>query len=79
MVNTLITVLIYLVIIGLLWWAATTILAVIPLPEPIKTVCNVILIVILCLIVISLLLSVIPGQHIHLLQLKPQVFSSRPV
>lgn len=63
MIDGLITLLIYLVILGLIWWAVTTILAVIPLPEPIRTVVNVVLIVILCLIVISLLLNLIPGTH----------------
>ena len=66
MVETLITLVIYLIIVGLIWWAVTTILAVIPLPEPIKTVINVLMIVILCLIVIFALLNLIPGGHISL-------------
>ena len=65
-VETLITLVIYLIIVGLIWWAVTTILAVIPLPEPIKTVINVLMIVILCLIVIFALLNLIPGGHISL-------------
>lgn len=60
MIETLITLVIYLVIVGLIWWAVTTILAVIPLPEPIRTVVNVCLIVILCLIVIYALLGIVP-------------------
>lgn len=48
MINALISVVIYLIIAGLIWWAVTTILGVIPLPEPIKTVVNVIMIVVLC-------------------------------
>lgn len=63
MIETLISVVIYLLIAGLIWWAVTTILGVIPLPEPIKTVVNVIMIVILCLIVIYALLPLIPGGH----------------
>lgn len=59
MVETLISVVIYLVIAGLIWWAVTTILGVLPLPEPIKTVINVIMIVILCLILIYALLPLI--------------------
>lgn len=61
MIDVLISVLIYLIIAGLIWWAVSTILNVIPLPEPIKTVVNVILIVILCLIVIAALMPLIPG------------------
>ena len=63
MIDILISVVIYLVIAGLIWWAVTTILGVIPLPEPIKTVVNVIMIVVLCLIVITALLPLIPGHH----------------
>ena len=65
MIQVLISVVIYLIIAGLIWWAVTTILAVIPLPEPIKTVVNVIMIVILCLIVIYALLPLIPGGGYH--------------
>lgn len=60
MISALITVVIYLIIAGLIWWAVTTILGVIPLPEPIKTVVNVIMIVILCLIVIYALMGLLP-------------------
>jgi hypothetical protein len=68
MIETLISVVIYLIIAGLIWWAMTTILGVIPLPEPIKTVVNVLMIVILCLIVIYALMPLIPsgGGHLRL-------------
>lgn len=66
MIEILISVAIYLIIAGLIWWAVTTILAIIPLPEPIKTVVNVIMIVILCLIVIYALLPLIPGGAGHM-------------
>lgn len=59
MIETLISVIVLLVVLGLVWWAATTILGVIPLPEPIKTVVNVLLIVVLCLIVIYALMPLI--------------------
>ena len=68
MVETLISVIIYLIIAGLIWWAVTTILGVIPLPEPIKTVINVLMIVVLCLIVIYALLPLIPGGHVRLVR-----------
>lgn len=61
MVSTLISLLIYLVILGLIWWAVTTILGVLPLPEPIRTVINVVLIVIICLILISVLMGLLPA------------------
>lgn len=61
MVGTLINLIIWLVILGLIWWAVTTVLGVIPLPEPIRTVINVILVVVLCLILISVLLQIVGG------------------
>lgn len=69
MIDALITLVIYLLIVGLLWWAATTIIAVIPLPEPIRTVVRVLLIVVLCLIVIYALLGLLPGGGFHLRRL----------
>jgi hypothetical protein len=59
MIETLISVVIYLIIAGLIWWAVTTILGVIPLPEPIRTVINVIMIVVLVLIVIYALMPLL--------------------
>lgn len=66
MIEVLISVIIYLLIAGLIWWAVTTILGVIPLPEPIKTVVRVLMIVVLCLIVIYALLPLIPHGPIRL-------------
>lgn len=60
MIEVLISVIIYLIVAGLIWWAVTTILGLIPIPEPIKTVINVLMIVVLCLIVIYALLPLIP-------------------
>lgn len=59
MIEVLISVLIYLIIAGLIWWAVSTILGVIPLPEPIKTVVYVLMVVILCLIVIYALMPLL--------------------
>lgn len=59
MIETLISVIILLVIVGLIWWAVNAIIVVLPLPEPIKTVVNVVLILVLCLIVIYTLLPLI--------------------
>lgn len=61
MIETLISLIIWLVIVGVVWWAATTILGVLPLPEPIKTVANVLLIVVLVLIVLYALLPLVGG------------------
>lgn len=56
MVNALIHLLITLLIVGVLWWAITQIIALIPMPEPIGRIVNIILIVILCLVVINALM-----------------------
>lgn len=64
MVETLISVIIYLIIAGLIWWAVSTILGVLPVPEPIKTVINVLMIVVLCLIVVYALLPLIPRARL---------------
>lgn len=61
MIDVLISIVIALLIAGLLWWAITTILNVLPIPEPIKTVINVILVVIVCLICIY---ALVPLLHL---------------
>ena len=65
MVETLISLIVLLLIVGLIWWAATTILGVIPVPEPIKTVINVLMIVVLCLVVIYALAPLIHLPHLR--------------
>ena len=62
MIETLIALIVYLIIAGLIWWAVTTILGINPIPEPIKTVIRVLMIVVLCLIVIFALLQLLPGS-----------------
>ena len=61
MISALISLLITLLIVGVLWWAITQILALLPLPAPFAQIVRIILIVILCLIVINALLAFIPG------------------
>ncbi len=52
MIPLLISVIITLIVVGLLWWGAQKILAVIPIAEPFGTVVYVLLVIVLCLIVI---------------------------
>lgn len=59
MISLLIHVLIVLIVLGLLWWAVTRILAVLPIAEPFKTVIYVILVLIACFIVLYMLLPVV--------------------
>lgn len=66
MVGTLISLVIYLIIIGLifyvLWWA----LSQMPLPEPFGTVARVLLVLVAVLIVVYLLLGLVPSGGLHL-------------
>lgn len=59
MVDTLIQLVVYLVIAGLIWWAVSTVINAIPIPEPIRTVVNVIMTVVICLIVLYALLGLV--------------------
>lgn len=61
MLGALIQLLITLLIVGVIWWAVTQILALIPLPEPVGRIVNIILIVILALIVIYALAGLVGG------------------
>jgi hypothetical protein len=66
MIEALISVIIYLIVVGLIWWAVTTIIGVIPLAEPIKTIIRVLLIVLLCFIVLYAVLPLLPHGHLAL-------------
>lgn len=61
MIGTLINLLVVLLIVGVIWWAVTSIIALIPLPAPVGQIINIVLILILCLIVINALLGFLPG------------------
>jgi hypothetical protein len=63
MVSALIGLLITLLIVGVIWWAVTQLIALVPLPEPVSRVVNVLLIVILALIVIYALAALLPGGY----------------
>ena len=59
MIATLLHILIVLIVLGLLWWAVTKILGVLPIAEPFRTVIYVILVLIACFIVLYLLLPLL--------------------
>lgn len=60
MLGALIQLLITLLIVGVIWWAVTQIIGLIPLPEPVGRIVNVLLIVILAFIVIYALAALLP-------------------
>ena len=68
MVETLIALVITLLIVGVVYWAVTQIIAIIPLPAPIAQIIHVLLILILVLVVIYALLPLLPGGGRSLLR-----------
>ena len=69
MIPALIQLVVTLLIVGVIWWAVTAILGLIPLPAPIAQIVNVLLIVILALIVIYVLAGLVGGVgHFPLLR-----------
>jgi hypothetical protein len=61
MIGALLTLVVYILIIGLLYWLCDYLLGLFPLPEPMNRIARAIVIVILVLILISILLGVL-GQ-----------------
>lgn len=61
MIGALITLVVYLLVLGLLYWLADYLLGVFPLPDPLGRIARAIVIVVLVLILISILLGVL-GQ-----------------
>ena len=61
MIGTLISVLVYLLILGIVWWAVNAILGILApyIAEPFMGIIRIILILILALILISLLLQIL--------------------
>jgi hypothetical protein len=62
MLTTLVTLVVYLVIIGLIFYGLGLVLSQIPLPDPFATVIRVLMVLIALLIVVYLLLGIIPGN-----------------
>lgn len=61
MIESLISLLVYILVLGIVLWLALYIIGVIPLPEPFGQVARVVIIVIGCLILILLLLGLVDG------------------
>jgi hypothetical protein len=59
MIMSLLTIVIYVVILGLLYWLCDYLLGLFPLPEPMNRIVRAIVIILLVLILISILLSIL--------------------
>ena len=66
MINALITLVIYLLILGVLWYLLDYVLNALPVPDPPARIIRILVVVIFCLIIIGLLLNLLgvaPGFH----------------
>jgi len=63
MISALIAFLVAICIAALLFWAITKIMVVIPLPEPIRTIVYVLLVVIVSLFILYALVGLLPGAY----------------
>ena len=69
MIGTLISIIITLIICGVIYWAITQLLPLIPLPEPFARIIHVLLVVLLVIVVlwvILTLLGAVGGVHVPL-------------
>lgn len=64
--GALITILVYLIIVALVWWAITYALANLPLPGPVKQFGTVIATLVVVIIVVMMLLGLIGGSGVSL-------------
>jgi hypothetical protein len=65
MIGTLIGIIFTLIILGVLWWAAQKLMALLPIAEPFKTLIYVLMIVILVLVVLWILIVILGMAGIH--------------
>lgn len=60
MIEILISLFITLLIVGIVWYALSEVIKILPVAEPIKSIANVVLVAIMCLILIYSLMPLIP-------------------
>jgi hypothetical protein len=65
MIGTLIGIIFLLIVLGVLWWAAQTLMDKLPIAEPFKTMIYVLMVVILVIIVLYLLSLLLGMAGIH--------------
>lgn len=64
-VGTLIGIIITLIIIGVIWWAITQLLPLLPLPDPFRRIIHVLLVVILVLIVLWVIIVLLGAAGVR--------------
>lgn len=65
MIGTLISIIFTLIILGVLWWGAQRLMALIPIAEPFKTIIYVLCVVIMVLIVLYVIAALLGVAGIH--------------
>jgi hypothetical protein len=65
LIGTLIGIIFVIIILGVIWWAITQLLPLIPLPEPFARIVHVLLIVILVLIVLWIIIVLLGAAGVH--------------
>ena len=65
MIGVLIGIIFVLIILGVLWWAAQQLMALIPIAEPFKTIIYVLMVIILVVIVLYILSMLLGLAGIH--------------
>jgi hypothetical protein len=59
MIGTLIGIIFLLIVMGVIWWAIQTLLPLIPLPDPFRTIIYVLMVVIMVLVVLWVIASLL--------------------
>ena len=72
MIGTLIGIIFALIILGVLWWAAQKLMALIPIAEPFKTIIYVLMVLIMVLVVLYILAMILglAGVHVNTLGIR---------
>ena len=65
MIGTLVGIIFMLIVLGVLWWAVQTLMALIPIAEPFRTIIYVLSVVILVLIVLYIISMLLGMAGIH--------------
>ena len=65
MISVLISIIFTLIILGVLWWACQTLMALIPIAEPFKTIIYVLMVVIMVLIVLYVISELLGVAGVH--------------
>lgn len=65
MIGTLIGIILVLIIVGVIWWAISQLLPLIPLPEPFARIVYVLMVVVIVLVVLWVILTLLGGAGVH--------------